>query len=119
MLNRDEKGNLWASKPTKTATRKANTATIPNKPIATPPPMAIPSPPLNRVNTEFQCPKTATTAGSRSMIPSTPIIAETITAKAPLATSNTRTNKADPFPTLLNTLEAPASPWAKGNAPNI
>ena len=110
MLVREEKGSFCAKIETRAATTKAKIAKYPKSAIATPPPIAIPSPPLNLVKTEFQCPSTAKAAGMRITDPSIPIIPETITAKAPFAKSKTSTITAEPLPTVFRTLEAPASP---------
>ena len=54
MLVSDEKGSLCASNDTMPADSIAIIATVPNKAIASPPIIAIPSPPLKPVKIEFQ-----------------------------------------------------------------
>ena len=134
MLVKDVIHNLCAKRATNPAVNKAIKPIPPNNPIAIPPPIAIPSPPLKRVNIEFQWPNIAAQEGIKIKSPSTPIIPETITAKEPLVISKIRTSNADQRPTFLRTLEAPARPvpvenmsipclllilWANGKAPKI
>ena len=82
---------------------------------------AIPSPPLNPVKTDFQCPMTAAPPATSIKSVGTPNAQDVKTEAPPFATSQTNTREPVLRPTLKKTLAVPARvlPVEKTSTPRI